>query len=162
MGDLANLDEKFKFTLKLEKPIEHETVQLPGSGFKLIKSGTANQEAFILPNNNNEFTFSLSKDDTVTLRNLPAGWTYSLTTENASYTTKFFLDGEEKAANRALDFKLNENGNTITCQSERNSTPPTGLEHMKEGPWLILVAIPLLLILLVFLFRRRKTRNNCY
>lgn len=138
-GNMADMSKKFTFTITFNAP----------TGTEIRGNIASNNQAGSW--NGLTYTIKLGDGETVTLSNIPAGTTYTVTEDNENYVSDngVFSDTNKKIAANDAD--------TVTFTNTLTATVDTGIS-MDSMPYILLLAVAAMGLAVLFT-RKRMMRE---
>lgn len=112
-GTAANTQDEFEYTLTL-KGVEGSYDFVKG-----VKTGTVTA--------GEPFKFTLKHDESIEIKNLPKGATYTVTEANTDYTENFAVDGGQVQAGAVATGTIKAGGSKVAYTNEKGFAPATGV-----------------------------------
>ena len=111
-GTAANTQDEFSYTLKI-KGAQGSYDAVKGNDKYTVEAGK-------------DFTFKLKHDESIEIKNLPDGATYTVTEANTDYTENFAVDDGQAQAGAVATGTIHQ-GSTVAYTNEKGFAPATGV-----------------------------------
>ena len=111
-GAAANTQDEFSYTLKIEGA-QGSYDAVKGNNKYTVEAGK-------------DFTFKLKHDESIEIKNLPEGATYTVTETDTDYTENFAVDGGQAQAGAVATGTIHQ-GSAVAYTNEKGFAPATGV-----------------------------------
>lgn len=112
-GTAANTQDEFSYTLKIEGAQGfYDAVK--GNDKYTVEAGK-------------DFTFNLKHDESIEIKNLPEGATYTVTEADTAYDESFVVDSGKVQAGAVATGAIEAGGSTVAYTNEKGFAPATGV-----------------------------------
>ena len=163
-GPFGSHSKEFDFTLMAAPPEDMEDEILAGKTYNVTGKDGLTEITFaqISATEPLAATFKLKAGDTITIEDLPVGWTYTITeTGTENYKASVQLnDGQKKESEEGKDatqeVTLRTDGDTVVYTNHCTITVPETGVHLPVAPWTMMLLMTAGMGAVYVLGRRRR------